>query len=77
MSHPRWSSGLPCYSFPAHVGSKHPDVAIGWDGIAYLEDVGEQVSLSALTSDGTVCQATFGVSADVAALSRVGPVSCR
>ncbi len=55
----------------------HPDVAIGWDGIAYLEDVGEQVSLSALTSDGTVCQATFGVSADVAALSRIGPVSCR
>ncbi|KQM93951.1 hypothetical protein ASE77_19235 [Sphingomonas sp. Leaf226] len=55
----------------------HPDVAIGWDGIAYLEDVGEQVSLSALRSDGTVCQATFGVSADVAALSRIGPVSCR
>ena len=53
------------------------DVAIGWDGIAYLEDVGAHVDLSAVTAEGAACRASFAVPADVPALSRVGPVPCR
>jgi outer membrane usher protein len=52
------------------------DAEIGWDGIAYLEDVADRVDLTVTRPDGTICHATKTIPAAPKALARLGSVTC-
>jgi outer membrane usher protein len=53
-----------------------PDTEIGWDGIAYLEDVGTHLDLAVTRRDGATCHAVTDVPATAKTLARIGPVPC-
>lgn len=49
---------------------------VGWDGLVYLEDVGAVAQLTVHRRDGSRCEASLVVPADVEALSKIGPATC-
>lgn len=51
------------------------DSEIGWDGIAFLEDIKGETDLSIATRDGT-CRAHVVLPANANALAQIGPVPC-
>ncbi|WP_454885516.1 fimbria/pilus outer membrane usher protein [Sphingomonas oryzagri] len=51
------------------------DSEIGWDGIAFLEDIRPVTDLAITTRDGT-CRAHVILPADAKALAQIGPVPC-
>ncbi|MBA2934771.1 fimbrial biogenesis outer membrane usher protein [Sphingomonas sp. CGMCC 1.13654] len=53
-----------------------PDSEIGWDGIAFLEDIATQTDLAVTNRDGSACRAHVTLPADAKALAQIGPVPC-
>lgn len=49
---------------------------VGWDGIAYLEDVTRENKLSVATADGRQCRATVLLPENAPPLAQLGPVPC-
>jgi outer membrane usher protein len=52
------------------------DSEIGWDGIAFLEDIKAQTDLTVTNRDGGACRAHVVLPADAKALAQIGPVPC-
>ena len=53
-----------------------PDAEVGWDGIAYLEDIAGDTLLDVSERDGTHCRAQVTLPAGARPLARIGPVPC-
>jgi len=51
------------------------DSEVGWDGIAFIEDIKPETDLAITTRDGT-CRAHVILPADAKALAQIGPVPC-
>ena len=54
----------------------HAATEIGWDGMAYLEDVSDQMTLQVTRRDGGSCTAAVDVPTGGHALPQIGPVPC-
>lgn len=54
----------------------HADSEIGWDGVTYLEDVADHMTLHVTRRDGGACSADVAIPAGSHALPQIGPVSC-
>jgi outer membrane usher protein len=50
---------------------------VGWDGIAYLEQLEAVNHLTVQMIDGTQCTATFALDIDQLQIAQVGPLACR
>jgi outer membrane usher protein len=53
-----------------------PDAELGWDGIAYLEDLQPTNHLTVTRRDGRQCAADLTLPSDAPPLARIGPVPC-
>jgi len=52
------------------------DSEIGWDGIAFLEDIKGETDLAVTNRDGSNCRAHVILPANAKALAQIGPVPC-
>jgi outer membrane usher protein len=52
------------------------DSEIGWDGIAFLEDIKAETELAVTNRDGSRCTAHVALPAHAKALAQIGPVPC-
>lgn len=59
-----------------HVESSQPAV-IGWDGLVYLEHLGDRNSVLVTSEDNTTCTASFDFPSGGIELKTLGPVVCQ
>lgn len=52
------------------------DSEIGWDGIAFLENIQAETDLAVTQRDGSTCHAHVVLPANAKALAQIGPVPC-
>jgi outer membrane usher protein len=52
------------------------DSEIGWDGIAFLEDIKGEADLAVTNRDGSACRAHVTLPTNAKALAQIGPVPC-
>jgi outer membrane usher protein len=50
---------------------------VGWDGMAYLEQLGVVNHLTVQMIDGTQCTASFALDIEQLQIAQVGPLPCR
>lgn len=67
---------LPFGLMVRHLESSQPAV-IGWDGLAYLDHLGDSNTVRVSKADGTTCTASFDFPRDGIDLTTLGPVVCR
>jgi outer membrane usher protein len=52
------------------------DSEIGWDGIAFLDNIKAETDLTVTARDGTVCHAHVTLPAGAKPMAQIGPVPC-
>lgn len=52
------------------------DTEIGWDGIAFLEDVKAKTDIAVTNRDGSACHAHVTLPAGAKPMAQIGPVAC-
>lgn len=68
---------LPLGSRVHREGAVTGAAIVGYDGLAYLEDLTQAVRLSVVTPAGEVCEAAFQLPAAAAGIPAIGPLKCR
>ena len=68
--------GLPLPPGSLVLRQDKPDSPVGWDGIAYLEDMSAQNLIAVTRADGSRCHATISLPDDAPPLASLGPVPC-
>jgi outer membrane usher protein len=54
----------------------HDDIQLGWDGIAYLENIGAENRLTVFRADGSRCVSQVSAPPELPPLARIGSVPC-